>query len=126
MNLYHSPIKAVLGDAKKAGLEGYELDDGTIIDSNCSIVALGIIAYNQLIKDVGADIDETGRALVSAKYESSVPGFFVVGDLVAGHKMQIYTAWDEAVDAADEINRRLRMSKRAMRLKAHREKIDYE
>lgn len=60
-------------------------------------------------------MDPAGKALVNENYESSVEGLFVVGDLVSGKKMQIYTAWDEAVDAADEIDRRLRARKRAAR-----------
>ena len=122
MPLHHSPIVKIRGEAKSSGLEGYELEDGTVIDSTVSIVSLGIIAYNQLIKEVGADIDGKGRALVSARYESSVDGFFVVGDLVSGHKMQIYTAWDEAVDAADEVNSRLRIAKRNKVLETYRAK----
>jgi thioredoxin reductase len=56
-----------------------------------------------------------GKALVDEHFESSVKDFFVVGDLVSGRKMQIYTAWDEAVDAADEIDRRVRARKRSVR-----------
>lgn len=116
MPIHDSPIVKINGEAKTTGLEGYELEDGTVVESTVSIVSLGIIAYNQLIKQVGAEIDENGRGLVTEKYESTVPGFFVVGDLVSGHKMQIYTAWDEAVDAADEVNSRLRMAKREQKL----------
>ncbi len=83
-----------------------------------AIVALGIIAYNQLLKGVGGEVDETGRAVVTDRYESTVPGFFVAGDLVAGRKMQIYTDWDGAVDAADEINKRIRIQARSARLAA--------
>lgn len=120
MPIYDSPIVKIRGDAKGEGLEGYELEDGTFVESTVSIVSLGIIAYNQLIKQVGAEVDENGRAVVGKKYESTVDGFFVVGDLVSGHKMQIYTAWDEAVDAADEINSRIRMNKRNKALAAFR------
>ena len=107
MPVYTAPIQEVLG-TPRTGLEGFVLADGTRIDSTRTIVSLGIIAYNELLVGLGGEIDGSGKAVVSEKYESSIPGLFVVGDLVAGKKMQIYTAWDEAVDAADEINRRLR------------------
>ena len=116
----HSSIASVLGDPKANGLEGYKLDDGTIVDTNCTFIALGIIPYNQLLKDIDAELSTDGRAIVSDKYESSVAGFFVVGDLVSGRKAQVYTAWDEAVDAADAINGRIRLDKRELRLQAHR------
>ncbi len=105
--VHTSPIVEVLG-APRTGLEGFVLADGTRIESERAIVSLGIIAYNQLLTGLNGEVDDSGKALVTEKYESSVPGLFVVGDLVAGKKMQIYTAWDEAVDAVDEVNRRLR------------------
>ena len=107
MPVHTSPIAEVLG-TPRTGLEGFVLADGTRIESRRTIVSLGIIAYNQLLTGLGGEVDSSGKAVVSDKFESSIPGLFVVGDLVAGKKMQIYTAWDEAVDAADEINRRLR------------------
>ena len=105
--VHTSSIVEVLG-APRTGLEGFVLADGTRVESERVIVSLGIIAYNRLLTGLNGEVDDSGKAVVTEKYESSVTGLFVVGDLVAGKKMQIYTAWDEAVDAADEINRRLR------------------
>ena len=110
LQVHKEPIRAVLGDSK-AGLQGFMFEDRTQFSCTRAIVSLGIIAFNQLLTGLGGQVDAAGKAFVSAKYESSVPGFFVVGDLVAGKKMQIYTAWDAAVDAADEINLRLRRSR---------------
>jgi thioredoxin reductase (NADPH) len=110
--IFESPIVEILGEAKK-GLEGFRLEDGNIVRTNRSIISLGIIAYNELLTALGGEVDETGKALVSDSFESSVPGLFVVGDLVAGKKMQVYTSQDVAVDAADTIDRRLRARRRA-------------
>lgn len=115
MPIHDAAIVEVLGD-KSSGLEGYRLADGTTVRTPKSIVALGIIAYNELLTSLGGEVDASGKAVVGDKYESSVPGLFVAGDLVAGKKMQIYTGWDVAVDAADEINRRLRSERRKQRL----------
>lgn len=120
MQLHSSAITAIRGDAKGDGLEGYELEDGTFVETNSTFVALGIIPYNRLLLSVGAEVAENGRAIVNEKYESSVEGFYVVGDLVTGRKAQIYTAWDEAVDAADAIDSRLRLTKRELRLAEYR------
>ena len=108
------PITAALGD-NDTGLQGFELEGGETVTMSRVIIALGIIAYNELLISIGGAVDEAGKAKVDEHFESSVPDFFVVGDLVAGSKMQIYTAWDEAVDAADEIDRRVRARKRAKR-----------
>ena len=108
----------ILGDPKHSGLEGYRLDDDTTVKTDRSIIALGSIVYNKLLTELGGDVAENGRVIVSERFETSVPGFFAVGDLVTGRKMQIYTGWDEAVDAADEINRRLRSARRKSVLRA--------
>ena len=108
-----SPIVSLKGDAKGSGLEGFALKNGQHIPAQRGIVALGSIVYNGLLKDLGGKLAEDGRILVRENNESSVDGVFAVGDLVSGKKMQIYTGWDEAVDAADAINRRLRAQRRS-------------
>ncbi|MDP6539184.1 MAG: NAD(P)/FAD-dependent oxidoreductase [Planctomycetota bacterium] len=118
MQLHASPIAKILGDPRDRGLEGFRLVDGTRVDTTCCIVSLGIIAYNSLLCDLGGEVDASGRAVVGEAGESSIPGLFVVGDLQSGRKMQVYTAWDEAVDSADEINARIRAERRGRRLGA--------
>ena len=114
IDIHEEPLVAVLGD-DEAGLRGFSLEGGQEVKSSRVIVALGIIAYNDLLISLGGEVDGVGKALVDDQFESNVPNLFVVGDLVAGKKMQIYTAWDEAVDAADAIDRRIRARKRAAR-----------
>ena len=112
LELYEQPLAEVLGEPKGEGLTGFRLLGDTVVETTRCIIALGTIVYNELLTALGGEVDGDGRVIVSSVYETSVPGFFAVGDLVAGRKLQIYTAWDEAVDAADEINRRLRKMKR--------------
>lgn len=112
MNLYTEPIVEVLGNPRKEGLTGYKLADGTRIETTRSVVALGAIVYNELLVGLGGEVDERGRVIVDHTYETTVDDFFAVGDLVSGRKLQIYTAWEEAVEAANQINMRLRMTKR--------------
>lgn len=116
MQVFTSEIVEILGDPKVA-LEGFKLANGEVVATNKSFVALGSIIYNDLFKDLpGAVLDEGGRVVTNADYETSISGLFAIGDLVAGTKMQIYTAWEEAVIASETINRRLRMQKRQARL----------
>lgn len=114
IEILEESIESVLGDGE-SGLQGFRLEGGREVSMERVIIALGIIAYNELLTSLGGKVDEGGKAIVDEHFESSVPDVFVVGDLVAGSKMQIYTAWDEAVDAADEIDRRVRARKRAQR-----------
>lgn len=113
VTVHTAPIAALRGEPKGAGLEGFVLEDGTVVPAQRGIVALGIIAHNQLVVQLGGEVAADGRVIVGASGETSVPDLFVVGDLVSGTKMQVYTGWDEAVDAADTINRRLREARRA-------------
>ena len=86
MNIYSSPILEVVGKPKAEGLEGYRLEDGQFIDSTRSIVSLGTIVYNQLIKPFNPEMAEDGRLIVNDKFETSEPNIFAVGDLVYGRK----------------------------------------
>ena len=105
-------ITEVLGNPKEEGLKGYKLANGTELHTSRSVVSLGYRVYNQLLTELGGEVTEEGRVVVSDKFETTVPNIFAVGDMIADRKMQIYTAWDEAVDAADEINKRIRHQKR--------------
>ena len=69
---------------------------------------LGQIAYNELAKQVGADINPKGNVITTEKGESTIENFYVAGDLREGKKYQIYTAWDMAVDSVDDMDRKLR------------------
>ena len=117
IEVHEAPIVEVHG-ADEEGLRGFSLEGGLRVDMERVIIALGIIAYNELLVSLGGAVDSAGKAIVDESFETNVPGLFVVGDLVAGMKMQIYTAWDEAVDAADAIDRRVRERKRAERRRA--------
>ncbi len=114
-NFYHEPITDILGSGKD-GLKGYTFAQGEI-ETDMTIISLGIIVYNDLLKQLNSELDSVGKAVVSNTFETSVKNLFAVGDIVSGKKMQIYTGWDQAVDAADEINRRIRMEKRILATK---------
>lgn len=79
---------------------------------------LGQIAYNELAKNLGAEISEKGNVKTDEKGETSVSGFYVAGDLREGKKYQIYTAWDMAVDSVDDMDFKLRNSHRRSLLSA--------
>lgn len=105
-------IKEVVGDAKKGDLQGFRLADDSFVRADIAFVSLGMIVYNDLAKNLGARLDERGFVITDEKGQSSVAGLYVAGDLRAGLKKQIYTAWDSAVDSADAINALLRAERR--------------
>ena len=112
------PIVEVVGDPKKGDLQGFRLDDGVLVPATYAFVCLGMIVYNELALSLGAKVDERGFVVTESNGHSSVPGLYVAGDLRAGIKNQIYTAWDSAVDSADAINGLLRAARRKIILES--------
>lgn len=112
------PIVSIKGDPKTK-MEAFELMDLDAGDAatklepvEIAFAMLGQIAYNELAKQVNADINSKGNVICNAKGESSVPGLYVAGDLRDTGKYQIYTAWDQAVDSIDDMDSKLRLDYR--------------
>lgn len=109
-------IDGVRGKEKEGILEGFVFCDGTIHPADFAFISMGMMVYNDLANKLGTDTDKRGFVVTNPKGESSVEGLYVAGDLRANTKKQIYTAWDTAVDAADDINQRLRVLRREEKL----------
>lgn len=121
IELVPGEIKKVLGDTKLGQIEGFELVDGSTVNTSLCFVSLGMIVYSELAKGLGAETDNRGFVIADQQGKTSVDGFYVAGDVMAGAKKQIYTAWDTAVNASDAINQKLRASRRAIELTKFRE-----
>ncbi len=108
-------IKSIHGNAKLHELKAFELSNGNFYEIDFVFIALGMIVYNDLAKSLGAELDNRGFVLTDNKGKTNVSNLYVAGDLRANAKKQIYTAWDHAVDSADDINMLLRREKRILR-----------
>ncbi|MGB0454978.1 MAG: NAD(P)/FAD-dependent oxidoreductase [Bacteriovoracaceae bacterium] len=107
-----SPILHISGNAREKILNSFTLEDGTIVESEAAFVSLGMLVYNELAKKLGAEVDERGFVITGPKGETNIQNLYAVGDVQAGKKKQIYTGWDSAVDALDDINGKIRREKR--------------
>ncbi len=107
-----SAIKEINGEDKGKILKGFLLEDSNVIQAEMSFVALGMIVYNELAKQLGADLDERGFVKAEESGVTSIPGLYVAGDLKANTRKQIYTAWDNAVSAATAVNLLIRTARR--------------
>lgn len=112
IKVVEAPISQIVGHENGRILEAFILDDGSRIEVDICFVALGMIVYNELAKQLGAELDERGFVKTDDSGLSSVSGLYVAGDLKANSKKQIYTAWDSAVNAANAINMKLRAARR--------------
>lgn len=107
-----SPILEILeADPETKGLKGFKLENGKEVQAEMAYVLLGIRPNNALALQLGAEVDGTGLVVADKNGESSIPNLFIAGDLRSNSVKQIYTAWQHGVDAAQEINRRLRHTK---------------
>lgn len=108
-------IIALINDDAKT-LKAFELGDKKQVPVEVCFVSLGVIVYNQLALQLSAKVDDRGFVLTDEFGQSSVERLYIAGDLRSGKKKQIYTAWDTAVDALDQINARIRKEKRTMNI----------
>jgi thioredoxin reductase (NADPH) len=106
------PITELKGNPKNKILESFICGD-QVVNAEFAFIALGMIVYNELAKLLNANLDERGFVLSDNKGKTNIEGLYVAGDLRAKTKKQIYTAWDMAVDSADEINLLIRRKKRS-------------
>ena len=119
------PIMSIKGNPKEK-MQAFILKDCQDLSQDCdktkeepvelAFAMLGQIAYNDLAKQVNADINSRGNIICNQKGESSVTGLYVAGDLRDTGKYQIYTAWDQAVDSIDDMDSKLRLEFRKQKL----------
>lgn len=110
LTVFKAPILEVLGNHDQKQLTGFRLEDGTLVDADTCFIMLGVRPNNELALQLGAEVDSVGYVVADQNGETSIPGFFVIGDLKSGSMKQIYTAWQEAVVTLQQINQRLRLS----------------
>jgi len=101
-----SEIESIQADQNK-DLLGFKTQSG-IYQFDIGFAMLGQIAHNKLALELGADVSEKGNVICNEFGESSIKGLYVAGDLRDTGKYQIYTAWDQAVDSVDDIDKYFR------------------
>jgi thioredoxin reductase (NADPH) len=110
-NIVTEAITEIKGEPKNKILNSFVCGSREV-KADYAFIALGMIVYNELAKGLGANLDARGFVTTDTKGKSSVEGLYIAGDLRANTKKQIYTAWDTAVDSADDINILIRRKKR--------------
>ncbi|WP_397473621.1 NAD(P)/FAD-dependent oxidoreductase [Pusillimonas sp.] len=64
-----------------SGMAVISLADGTVLQADTILVAIGLTANNSLARAAGLDVDETnGGVLVDEQCRSSAPGIYAAGD----------------------------------------------
>jgi len=76
--------------------------DGEEIKCDVVLVAIGRVPYSEGLglDEAGVVLDERGRVEVDARFETSVPGIYAIGDVIAG-PMLAHKAEDEGIAAVE-------------------------
>lgn len=126
IEVYQAPIMEIMGDATKGLMQGFMLEGSRWVHADIAFVSLGMLVYNDLAKQLGAELDARGFVKTNQKGESYVENFYAIGDIQADTKKQIYTSWDTAVDALDDINGKKRRVLRKKKLQILKENKTYQ
>jgi dihydrolipoamide dehydrogenase len=76
--------------------------DGMVVEADVVLVAIGRVPYTEGLglEAAGVKLDDKGRVVVGARFETSVPGIYAIGDAIAG-PMLAHKAEDEGVAMAE-------------------------
>lgn len=97
--------KKVLSAVRNGDQCQIEFEGGESIDCSHILVAVGRKPYTEGLglESVGVSLDSLGRIQVNERFETSVPGIYALGDLVAG-PMLAHKAEEEAVAFAETLS----------------------
>jgi dihydrolipoamide dehydrogenase len=92
------------GKTLKATVEPAGGGAGETIEADVVLVAVGRVPYTEGLGlgDVGVKTDNRGRVIVDPHFQTSVPGIYAIGDVIAG-PMLAHKAEDEGMAAAEII-----------------------
>jgi len=73
-----------------------------VVEADVVLVAIGRVPYTEGLglEAIGIELDERKRIAVDARYQTSVPGIYAIGDAIAG-PMLAHKAEDEGVAVAE-------------------------
>jgi len=90
------------GASQVVTIEPAQGGDAVTIETDVVLVAIGRVPYTGGLglAEAGVDLDQRGRVVVDEHYQSSVPGIYAIGDVIAG-PMLAHKAEDEGVAVAE-------------------------
>jgi thioredoxin reductase (NADPH) len=98
------PIQRLARDGSK--LKALLLTDGTKVEAQALFTTRGDIVYNDLARNLGAELDATGQIVTDLSMLTSVKGLYAAGCLTEANCQMIIAAGQGAA-AAQAINREL-------------------
>src|SRR5207237_176645 len=92
------------GNTLKASVEPAAGGAAETIEADVALIAIGRVPYTAALglNAAGVKTDERGRVVIDARFATSAPGIYAIGDVIAG-PMLAHKAEDEGVAAAEII-----------------------
>ncbi len=99
-----SPAVEASGKTLKVSVEPAAGGAAETIEADVVLVAIGRVPYTEGLglDEAGVKLDNRGRVVVDAHYDTNVPGIYAIGDVIAG-PMLAHKAEDEGVAVAEII-----------------------
>jgi dihydrolipoamide dehydrogenase len=90
------------GNVLKVTVEPADGGTAETIEADVVLVAVGRVPYTEGLglEGAGVKLDNRGRVIVDAHYQTNVPGIYAIGDVIAG-PMLAHKAEDEGVAVAE-------------------------
>jgi dihydrolipoamide dehydrogenase len=90
------------GAAQSVTIEPAQGGEPETLQADVVLVAIGRVPFTEGLGlgEVGVGLDNRGRVIVDAHYQSSVPGIYAIGDVIAG-PMLAHKAEDEGIAVAE-------------------------
>jgi thioredoxin reductase (NADPH) len=91
---------------KEGQLFALTFENGECMAADCVFTTRGDIYYNELARQLGAELDAEGQTVVNALQETSIPGLYAAGCITPAN-CQMIVAAGQGATAAQAINRDL-------------------
>jgi dihydrolipoamide dehydrogenase len=90
------------GATQQVAIEPAQGGEAETLEADVVLVAIGRLPFTQGLglPEAGVKLDNRGRVIVDQHYQSSVPGIYAIGDVIAG-PMLAHKAEDEGVAVAE-------------------------
>ncbi len=90
------------GGAQRVTIEPAKGGEAETLETDVVLVAIGRVPFTEGLglAEAGVELDNRGRVIVDAHYQSSVPGIYAIGDVIDG-PMLAHKAEDEGIAVAE-------------------------
>jgi thioredoxin reductase (NADPH) len=101
--IWNSILREIKGDrfVKSVVIQNVKTGEAAELPMDGVFIAIGSVPMTQMVKTLGAEIDEAGYILVDKEGRTNIPGLFAAGDIANNPTKSIITACADGSKAAE-------------------------